>query len=148
MPIKNINAILNSLHDATLVSIEDNVRSNSSKLILISEDEKVSTTIYLHGIRGLRCTNWKIGNIVLDASVLDIQNPINKKRVIDLIIYTEELNKIQIQNKKYLPILNAIESSKLFIFELNPSYGAYFVGIVENITFEVKELKLEARGDW
>ena len=140
MLIKNINNILNSLHDATLVSIEDNTRANSSKLKLISEDEKVSITIVLHGIIDLRCTNWKIGNIVLDASILDIKNPINKKRAQELIIYVQELSKIQIENKKYLPILNAIESSKLFIFELNPSYGAYFVGIIKNMTIEIKNI--------
>jgi len=140
MQVSNINSKLNFLHDAILVSMKDDIKTKSSKLTFLSEDEKLSLNVVLHGIVSSRCTNWKIGNIVLDASVTGINMLVDPNIIIELIIFTEELSKIQIQNQAYLPIMKDIESGKLFIFELNPSYGAYYVGIAQDITIETNRI--------
>ena len=140
MQIKKINSILDLLHDAIFISIKDDIQAKSSKLNFLSEDEKSSITITLHGVVSSRCINWKFGNIVLDALVIDKECIVNKKEIIDLIIYAEELSEIQIQNQAYMLILKDIEVGKLVIFELNPSYGAYYVGIAHNITIKTTKI--------
>ena len=145
MQIEDINSRLDLVHDAILVSIEDSIRNNTSKLTLISEDEKLLISIVLNGIVSSRCINWKIGNIVLDASVIGMENQFNEKRVFELIVFSEEFSQVQIQNKAYLPILKDIEAGKLFIFELNPSYGAYFVGIAKDIIVETEIRALKSK---
>jgi len=131
MQIREINSLLFILHDAIFVGLEDNIKTNSSKLTFLLEDEQTTINILLSGINSSRCIDWKFANIVLDASVYSNTN--NIERLIELICHIEELTEIQIQNNVYSNLLNDIVNQNKYIFEINPSYGAYFTAIVQDL---------------
>jgi len=128
MQIDTINKQLEILHDSQLIAISDDIKTSNSKLTFILENEKTTINIYLKGVISSRSTNWKFGNIVLDASIV-----MHPQRVIDLLIFADELTDMQINNKVYLETLQKIHNNELLLFELNPSYGVYYVSVCKSI---------------
>ena len=128
---KNNYNLTSVLHDAILVAIEDDIHKNSSKLSFILSKNKKSFHVHLKDISASRCTDWKFGNVVLDVNRIKSKKDTN--RIIEIINYVEELSEYQISKKAYLPLYEKIENGELFIFEINPSYGAYFVAIAKTM---------------
>ena len=128
-PINIINTILKKLHDYYFVTIDDNLDKNSSKLTFLSEDKKNKIVIDLINVKNSRCMDWKYGNIILDAEIV---NP-SSNRIIDLINFLEDYTEIEIKKQKYLSVLEQIKRNKLYILEINPSYGAYYLALIEDI---------------
>jgi hypothetical protein len=128
--IDKMNKALRQLHDSRFIAIEDNLQKNSAKLTFLLEDQTL-VYILLNEIVSLRCTDWKFENVILDMWI--INDTIDNKRLLDLIIYVDELNKFQIENQAYASILEEIKNKTSFLVEINPSYGAYFVAIAKSI---------------
>lgn len=131
--MKQINDILEEfkiLHDARFISIVDDLEQKTTKLTFITEDNKTYIEVILVGVVSSRCVDWLFGNIVLDV---DIINDANDNMIIDTIVFVEYMNKILKNKKAYLPLFQKIKNNELFLLQINPSYGAYFVSIVENI---------------
>jgi hypothetical protein len=135
MLFDKINEKLKTLHDYKLVMIENDHFNNSIHLIFINEDKTIKIEIVLYDVVEIKCTNWNSENIVLDCYVIDTDNPNSKKRLLDLLIYTLDLNKIQLKNNTFEPLLNNILHKETFILEVNPSFGAYLVAIFKKIQF-------------
>jgi len=135
MQISEVNKKLQILHDCILIGISDNLESKITKLVFITEKIDKKITIILKSVLNSRCEDWKFGNIVLDASILE-----NKSRYIDILIFVEDLNKLQIEKKQYIDLLKKIEDKQIHIFELNPSYGAYFVCLFKDIEINITDI--------
>ena len=141
MPIEVINRELEILHDSRLISINDNLDSNFVVLTFLSEDKKSKISVHIEGLLNSRCDNWKFGNIVLDAEVVDRHS----NRILDILFFIEDYNEIQIDNKKYESILDKINKELLYIFEINPTYGAYYAAIAKNIKIIKSHLDLDSK---
>jgi hypothetical protein len=128
MQIDMINKQLKMLHDSQLIAIADDLKANTSKLTFVLENEETTISIYLKDVISSRSMNWTFGNIVLDASIV-----MHSQRIIDLLIFADELSDIQVNNKVYIDTLKKIHNSELLVFELNPSYGAYYVSVCKSI---------------
>ena len=136
--IKNMLDKLKILHDTKFVSIEDDLEFMLTKLTFVSEDNKNIITVLLKDVVSARCTDWLFGNIVLDA---DILNDAEDKMIIDNIVFAEYMNEILIQKKAYLPLLEKIKNNELLLFQINPSYGAYYVAIAKNISINMQSIE-------
>ena len=125
--IDKINKELAELHDSYFVAISDNIGEQITTLSFLTEDKK-RINIYLKSVYNSRCIDWKFGNIVLDAEIIT-----DKDRIKELIIFIEDLTDMQIKNKKYIELMKKILNKELYIIEINPSYGAYYLGICKDI---------------
>ena len=125
--INKINNELIKLHDSYFVAISDNIGEQITTLSFLTEDKK-EIDIYLRSVYNSRCIDWKFGNIVLDAEVIT-----DKNRIKELIIFIEDLTDIQIKDKKYIELMKKVLNKELFIIEINPSYGAYYLSICKDI---------------
>lgn len=125
-----------AFHDGRLTSVI--VADDTLVLDVLTEDKIFK--IHLSGLKKLRVTDFKEGNIINAVrEFCSTQLPDDTRAVRSLMMYAYDLDDADLErNGKFSLLLEKqiieYESGSIVVLEIEPSYGAYLVAIGEKIS--------------